>query len=86
MEEKMEENKWKSRKFWMAVVAGVVGLITTIWGTAVGEMASTIAGAVLMVLVAVGYITAEAKVDAARIYMNAEANRLAVVNHKKKIK
>lgn len=82
----MEENKWKSRKFWMAVVAGVVGLITTIWGTAVGEMASTIAGAVLMVLVAVGYITAEAKVDAARIYMNAEANRLAVVNHKKKIK
>lgn len=82
----MEENKWKSRKFWMAVVAGVVGLITTIWGTAVAEMASTIAGAVLMVLVAVGYITAEAKVDAARIYMSAEANRLAVLNHKKKVK
>jgi uncharacterized membrane protein len=65
----MEENKWKSRKFWMAVVAGIVGLVTAIWGTAVGEMVSTIAGAVLVVLVSIGYITAEAKVDAARIYM-----------------
>ena len=82
----MEENKWKSRKFWMTVVAGVVGIVTAIWGTAAGEMASTIAGAVIVVLVAVGYITAEAKVDAARIYYAAETNRLAVVNHKKKVK
>lgn len=82
----MEENKWKSRKFWMAVVAGVVGIVTAIWGGVAGGTVETVAGVVITVLVAIGYITAEAKVDAARIYMNAEANRLAVVNHKKKVK
>jgi hypothetical protein len=86
MEEKMEENKWKSRKFWMAVVAGVVGIVTTIWGGVAGGTVETVAGLILTVLVAIGYITAEAKVDAARIYYAGEANRLAAINHKKKIK
>jgi uncharacterized membrane protein len=62
------DSKWTSRKFWMAVIASVVGIVTTIWGTAAGEMVSTIAGTVLTVLVAIGYITAEAKIDAARAW------------------
>jgi len=82
----MEENKWKSRKFWMAVVAGVVGIVTAIWGTAAGEMASTIAGVALTVLVAIGYITAEAKIDAARLYTIADSNRFAAMNHKRRAK
>lgn len=62
------DSKWTSRKFWMAVIAGLTGIVTTIWGTSAGDTVSTIAGAVLVVLVAVGYITAEAKVDAARAW------------------
>ncbi len=60
-------SKWTSRKFWVAVIAGTVGIVTTIWGTSAGETVSIVAGAVLTVLVAVGYITAEAVVDAARM-------------------
>ena len=82
----MEENKWKSRKFWMAVIAGIVGIVTAIWGGVAGGTVETVAGVIVTVLVAIGYITAEAKIDAARLYTIADANRFAAMNHKKKVK
>lgn len=67
------DSKWKSRKFWVAVIAGVVGVVTTIWGTAAGEMVSTIAGAALFIAVSLGYIIAEAAVDIAKARADGEA-------------
>ena len=57
-------SKWTSRKFWVSVVGAVAGIATTIWGASAGESVQTIAGAVITVLTVLGYLTAEAIVDA----------------------
>ena len=58
--------KLKSRKFWIAVVTEVVGLVTLFAGAAQGEQVSIIVGAVIAVAVALGYLKAEKDVDVAR--------------------
>jgi len=63
-------SKWTSRKFWVAIIAGVSGIVTTIWGASVGTEVEVIAGAILTIAAALGYITAEAAVDAARAKAN----------------
>lgn len=59
-------NKWTSRKFWNAVVGEVAGLITLFVGVAQAEEFAIIAGAVITVLVVLGYLKAEKDVDVAR--------------------
>ena len=60
------KNKWTSRKFWNAVVGEVAGLIALFMGIAQTEKFSIIAGAVILVLVTLGYLKAEKDVDVAR--------------------
>ena len=59
-------SKWTSRKFWMAVIGDLAGLITLFWGAAAGDTVTAIGGVVLMVLVTWGYLKAEGDVDKAR--------------------
>ena len=59
-------NKWKSRKFWVAVVGQVVGIVALIWGASIAGQAEAIAGAVIVILVTLGYLKAEKDIDVAR--------------------
>jgi hypothetical protein len=59
--------KLKSRKFWNAVVAEIAGLISLFYGVAAGEKFAIIAGAILTVAVALGYLHAEASIDRERV-------------------
>jgi drug/metabolite transporter (DMT)-like permease len=58
-------DKLKSRKFWLAVVAQIVGIVVLVWGTQAGDMVSTITGSVITVLSALGYLKAEGDIDKA---------------------
>lgn len=58
--------KLTSRKFWVAVVSEVVGIVTLVSGAAVADQVATIAGAVIMIAVALGYLKAEKDIDVAR--------------------
>ena len=60
-------SKWTSRKFWIAIITGISGMVTAIWGASTGATVETVAGLALTILITLGYITAEAKVDSARI-------------------
>lgn len=60
------KEKLKSRKFWNAVVGEVAGLVALFVGIAQGEKFAIIAGAVLTVLVALGYLKAEKDIDVER--------------------
>ena len=59
-------NKWKSRKFWVAIVGQVVGIVALIWGVSIAGQVEAIAGAVIVILVTLGYLKAEKDVDVAR--------------------
>ena len=59
-------SKLTSRKFWMAVVGEITGLVTLFAGVAEAEMISIIAGAIITILVVLGYLKAEKDVDVAR--------------------
>ena len=58
--------KLKSRKFWQSLVGEVAGIVTLIYGASAGETAATIAGAVITVLVILGYLKVEGDIDRAR--------------------
>lgn len=58
--------KFQSRKFWVALVTEVVGVVTLFSSAAAGEMVGVIAGSVITILVALGYLKAEKDVDVAR--------------------
>jgi len=60
-------DKLKSRKFWVAVVASIVGLVTTIWGQSVGDTVNTIAGAAITIATALGYLFVEGSIDKANL-------------------
>ena len=60
-------NKFKSRKFWLAVVGGVGGLVTLFLGIDASEKVTQVAGAVIAVLTILGYLYAESSIDKARI-------------------
>ena len=62
----MSTNKLTSRKFWIAAVTEIVGLITLFAGAAQGEQVQIIAGAVIAIAVALGYLKAEKDVDVAK--------------------
>ena len=59
-------NKWKSRKFWVAIVGQVVGIVALIWGASIAGQFEAVAGAVIVILVTLGYLKAEKDVDVAR--------------------
>jgi hypothetical protein len=60
-------SKWTSRKFWVTIITGLSGMATAIWGASTGATVETVAGLTLTILVSLGYIHAESKVDSARI-------------------
>ena len=60
-------NKWKSRKFWVAIVGQVVGIVALIWGVSIAGQVEAIAGAVIVILVTLGYLKAEKDIDVARV-------------------
>lgn len=60
------KGKWTSRKFWVAVVGQVVGIVTLVAGAAAAQQFEAIAGAVIIIAVALGYLKAEKDVDVAR--------------------
>jgi len=60
-------SKWTSRKFWTALISQVTGIVTLIWGANAGEQASTIAGAVILILATLGYLKAEGDIDRERV-------------------
>ena len=59
-------SKWTSRKFWQSVVGEIVGLISLFVGIAQAEKFSIIAGALIVILVTLGYLKAEKDIDVAR--------------------
>ena len=59
-------SKLTSRKFWIAVITGVVGIVTAIWGASAGQTVETIAGAAMTVAIALGYIIVEGEIDKAK--------------------
>ena len=59
-------NKWKSRKFWVAIVGQVVGIVALIWGASIAGQFETISGAVIITASTLGYLKAEKDVDVAR--------------------
>lgn len=60
-------NRWTSRKFLNSLVGEVVGIVTLIWGASTGDMVQTIAGAVIVIAVVLGYLKAEKDVDVASV-------------------
>ena len=59
-------NKMKSRKFWIAIVTQVVGVVALVWGTSVANEVSVIAGAVITILASLGYLKTEGDLDKQR--------------------
>ena len=59
-------NKLKSRKFWVAIVGQIVGIVALIWGASIAVQFEAIAGAVIVILVTLGYLKAEKDIDVAR--------------------
>jgi len=60
-------NKWKSRKFWVAIVGQVVGIVALIWGASVAGQFEAVAGAIIVIASTLGYLKAEKDVDVTRI-------------------
>lgn len=59
-------SKWTSRKFWTAIVGQAVGIVALVWGASVADQVATIAGAVIMIAVALGYLKVEGDIDKER--------------------
>jgi len=59
-------NKFRSRKFWIAIVGQIVGIVALIAGATAAQQVETIAGAIIMIATALGYLKAEKDVDVAR--------------------
>ena len=56
-------DKFKSRKFWTAVIANIVGVVTLFCGDQTGEAVSVIAGSLIIIASTLGYLHGEAKID-----------------------
>ena len=59
-------SKWTSRKFWVAIVGQVVGIVALIWGASIAGQFEAISGAVIIIASTLGYLKAEKDVDVAR--------------------
>lgn len=55
--------KFKSRKFLLALLANIVGIVTLICGAAIGEHVSTIVGSIITIFSTLGYIKVEGDID-----------------------
>jgi len=62
----MIKEKLSSRKFWNALIAEIVGIITLIWGANMGKQVAIIAGAVVLIAATLGYLKTEGDVDKER--------------------
>ena len=56
-------NKWLSRKFWVALVPEVVGIVVFIFGATAGNWVATIAGGIIALATALGYLKVEGDID-----------------------
>ena len=63
----MKPSKLKSRKFWVAIVGQVVGIVTLIWGASIAGQFETIAGAIIIIVSTLGYLKAEKDIDVTRV-------------------
>ena len=59
-------SKWTSRKFWVAIVGQVVGIVALIWGASIAGQFEAISGAVIVIVSTLGYLKAEKDIDVAR--------------------
>ena len=59
-------DKLTSRKFWNALLAEVVGIVTLICGANAGEQTAIIAGAVILIAATLGYLKTEGDIDKER--------------------
>jgi DNA polymerase II small subunit/DNA polymerase delta subunit B len=59
-------SKWKSRKFWESLIAQIGGCVSLIWGCAAQEKYMIIAGAVVAIVAALGYLKTEGDIDKLR--------------------
>ena len=62
----MKPSKWKSQKFWVAIAGQIVGIVALIWGASIAGQFEAISGAVIVILVTLGYLKAEKDIDVAR--------------------
>jgi len=60
-------SKWTSRKFWVAIIGQVVGIVTLIWGASTAGQVEAIAGAVIIIVTALGYLKVEGDIDKAAL-------------------
>lgn len=58
-------SKWLSRKFWVALVPEVAGIVTFILGVTAGNLMATIAGGLIAIATALGYLKVEGDIDKA---------------------
>ena len=63
----MKPSKLKSRKFWVAIVGQVVGIVALIWGASIAGQFEAVAGAIIIIASTLGYLKAEKDVDVTRI-------------------
>ena len=63
----MKRSRWASRKFWLAVSAQVTGVFVLLWPeheSVIVEASRAVTSLVVIVLASVGYVQAEARIDA----------------------
>lgn len=60
------KNKLTSRKFWVALVSEITGIVTLVAGAAAAHQVATIAGAVITIAAALGYLKTEGDIDRER--------------------
>lgn len=60
------KSKWTSRKFIVSLVGQVIGIVTLIWGASTAGQVEAIAGAVIIIATALGYLKVEGDIDKER--------------------
>lgn len=77
-------NRFTSRKFIIALIAQIAGLVALIWpghSEGIGAAADAIAAMLVMLLSGLGYITAEASIDRARARDDAQPIKTQTPEH-----
>lgn len=78
--------KFKSRKFWLALIGQVTGLVVLFlpaYETQAAQVASHVGGLLLMALTAWGYIHAEGKVDETRVEHDDEVKPTGLLSQRR---
>lgn len=64
------DNKWKSRKFLTTIAVQIAGLLVLFWpehGDVIADTVQSCVALVVLVLSALGYVSAEASIDRGRV-------------------